>query len=56
MVTRIERTYHRRRMQAHLGSLTRIEYEANMTTTASQATRPTVSPIRSAVPYEVGES
>jgi transposase InsO family protein len=33
----IERTYHRRRRQATLGRLTPIEYEAIMTTPASQA-------------------
>jgi putative transposase len=33
----IERTYHRRRRQAALGRLTPIEYEAIMTTPASQA-------------------
>ena len=35
--TWIERTYHRRRRQAGLGRLTPIEYEAIMTTPASQA-------------------
>jgi putative transposase len=38
IVTWIERTYHRRRRQAALGRLTPIEYEAIMTTPASQAT------------------
>lgn len=37
IVTWIERTYHRRRRQAGLGRLTPIEYEAIMTTPASQA-------------------
>ncbi|MEU4526080.1 IS3 family transposase [Amycolatopsis sp. NPDC024027] len=37
IVTWIERTYHRRRRQATLGRLTPIEYEAIMTTPASQA-------------------
>ncbi|GAA1505825.1 hypothetical protein GCM10009788_06890 [Nocardioides humi] len=37
MVTWIERTYHRRRRQAGLGRLTPIEYEAIMTTPATQA-------------------
>lgn len=37
IVTWIERTYHRRRRQAALGRLTPVEYEAIMTTTASQA-------------------
>lgn len=37
IVTWIERTYHRRRRQAALGRLTPIEYEAIMTTPASQA-------------------
>ncbi|MEU4449291.1 DDE-type integrase/transposase/recombinase, partial [Actinosynnema sp. NPDC050801] len=37
IVTWIERTYHRRRRQASLGRLTPIEYEAIMTTSASQA-------------------
>jgi transposase InsO family protein len=37
IVTWIERTYHRRRRQAALGRLTSIEYEAIMTTPASQA-------------------
>ncbi|XVS61890.1 IS3 family transposase [Actinosynnema sp. CA-299493] len=37
IVTWIERTYHRRRRQAALGRLTPIEYEAIMTTSASQA-------------------
>ena len=36
-VTRIERTYHRRRRQAALGRLTPVEYELIMTTTAIQA-------------------
>jgi transposase InsO family protein len=37
VVTWIERTYHRRRRQAALGRLTPIEYEAIMTSTATQA-------------------
>lgn len=37
IVTWIERTYHRRRRQSALGRLTPIEYEAIMTTPASQA-------------------
>ena len=37
IVTWIERTYHRRRRQAALGRLTPVEYEAIMTTPASQA-------------------
>lgn len=37
IVTWIERTYHRRRRQVALGRLTPIEYEAIMTTPASQA-------------------
>jgi len=37
IVTRIERTYHRRRRQAALGRLTPIEFETIMTTPASQA-------------------
>ena len=37
IVTWIERTYHRRRRQAALGRLTPIEYEAIMTTQATQA-------------------
>ncbi|BCO99656.1 hypothetical protein MINTM018_24260 [Mycobacterium intracellulare] len=37
IVTWIERTYHRRRRQGALGRLTPVEYEAIMTTTASQA-------------------
>jgi putative transposase len=37
IVTWIERTYHRRRRQEGLGRLTPIEYEAIMTTPASQA-------------------
>jgi putative transposase len=37
IVTWIERTYHRRRRQIALGRLTPIEYEAIMTTQASQA-------------------
>ncbi len=37
IVTWIERTYHRRRRQAGLGRLTPVEFEANMTTPASQA-------------------
>jgi hypothetical protein len=36
-VTWIERKYHRRRRQDALGRLTFIEYEAIMTTTATQA-------------------
>ena len=37
IVTWIERTYHRRRRQAGLGRLTPVEFEAIMTTPASQA-------------------
>jgi putative transposase len=37
MVTWIERTYHRRRRQSALGRLTPVEYEAIMTTPATQA-------------------
>lgn len=37
IVTWIERTYHRRRRQAALGRLTPVEYEAIMTSPASQA-------------------
>ena len=37
IVTWIERTYHRRRRQSALGRLTPIEYEAIMTTPATQA-------------------
>ena len=37
IVTWIERTYHRRRRQDALGRLTPIEFEAIMTTTATQA-------------------
>ena len=37
IVTWIERTYHRRRRQTALGRLTPIEFEALMTTPASQA-------------------
>ncbi|WP_169701965.1 MULTISPECIES: IS3 family transposase [Janibacter] len=37
IVTWIERTYHRRRRQAGLGRLTPVEYEAIMTTPATQA-------------------
>jgi len=37
IITSIERTYHRRRRQAALGRLTPIEFEAIMTTPASQA-------------------
>jgi putative transposase len=37
IVTGIERPYHRRRRQAALGRLTPIEFEAIMTTPASQA-------------------
>ena len=37
IVTWIERTYHRRRRQAALGRLTPIEFEAIMSTPASQA-------------------
>jgi putative transposase len=37
IVTWIERTYHRRRRQTGLGRLTPVEYEAIMTTPASQA-------------------
>jgi putative transposase len=37
IVTWIERTYHRRRRQAALGQLTPVEFEAIMTTPASQA-------------------
>ncbi|WP_369830501.1 integrase core domain-containing protein [Mycobacterium sp. 1245111.1] len=37
IVTWIERTYHRRRRQTALGRLTPIEFEAIMTTPATQA-------------------
>lgn len=37
IVTWIEKTYHRRRRQTGLGRLTPIEYEAIMTTPATQA-------------------
>jgi transposase InsO family protein len=37
IVTWIERTYHRRRRQVSLGRLTPVEFEAIMTTPASQA-------------------
>ena len=37
IVTWIERTYHRRRRQAALGRLTPIQFQAIMTTPASQA-------------------
>jgi transposase InsO family protein len=37
IITCIERTYHRRRRQAALGRLAPIEFEAIMTTPASQA-------------------
>jgi transposase InsO family protein len=37
ILTWIERTYHRRRRQDSLGRLTPIEYEAIMSTPASQA-------------------
>ena len=37
IVTRIERTYHRRRRQDALGRLTPIEYETIMTAPATQA-------------------
>ena len=37
IITWIERTYHRRRRQAALGRLTPVEFEAIMTTPASQA-------------------
>jgi putative transposase len=37
IVTRIERTYHRRSRQASLGRLTPIEYETIMTPHATQA-------------------
>ena len=37
IVTWIERTYHRRRRQDSLGGLTPVEYEAIMTTPATQA-------------------
>ena len=50
IVTWIERTYHRRRRQASLGRLTPIEFEAIMTTPATQAASPYVSPNRAADP------
>ena len=37
IVTWIERTYHRRRRQPRLGRLTPVEFEAIMTTPATQA-------------------
>jgi transposase InsO family protein len=37
IMTWIERTYHRRRRQSALGRLTPVEYEAIMTTPATQA-------------------
>ena len=37
IVTWIERTYHRRRRQRVLGTLTPVEFEAIMTTPATQA-------------------
>lgn len=37
IVTWIERTYHRRRRQTALGRLTPVDFEAIMTTPASQA-------------------
>ena len=37
IVTWIERTYHRRRRQVGLGRLTPVEFEAIMTTPATQA-------------------
>jgi transposase InsO family protein len=37
IITWIERTYHRRRRQDSLGHLIPVEYEAIMTTPASQA-------------------
>ena len=37
IVTWIQRTYHRRRRQTNLGRLTPIEFEAIVTTPASQA-------------------
>src|SRR3954465_11403338 len=54
IVTWIERTYHRRRRQAALGRLTPIEYEAIMTTPASQAAGPKLSPDRAADPHAAG--
>jgi hypothetical protein len=50
IVTWIERTYHRRRRQTRLGRLTPIEYEMIMTTPATQAAQPNLSPNRAAVP------
>src|SRR4029079_5346318 len=50
IITWIERTYHRRRRQAALGRLTPVEFEAIMTTPASQAAQRKLSPIRAADP------
>jgi len=52
IITWIERTYHRRRRRAGLGRLTLTEFEAVMTTPASQAACPRLSPIRAADPND----
>jgi putative transposase len=43
IVTRVERSYHRRRHHTALGCLTPIEYELIMSQTADQAAQPTVT-------------
>lgn len=51
IVTWTERTYRRRRYRSRLDRLTPVEYEAIMTTPATQGCRPTLSPDRAAVPF-----
>jgi transposase InsO family protein len=48
IITRIERTYHRRRRQARLGRMTPTEYEMIMTTQTALAARDPLSPTRAA--------
>jgi hypothetical protein len=51
IVTSIERTYHRRRLQTASGRLIPVEYETIMNPTATRAAYPNLSPTRPAVSY-----
>lgn len=50
IITGIERTYHRRRQQTHMGRLTSIKYETLMNPTVSLAAQPPLTPERASVP------